>query len=97
MKAGTTPALIDFDAAPASHVAAVGEACVDEIAHLPADEAGAALAHALHWKAIDLELTAGGEHAVKFYEAVEQHCRTNRERLLGYLAKDPTPEVSPAE
>lgn len=67
-----------------AHVFACGEACVDEITHLPPDEAGEALGHAVHWLGIDLERRVGDAAALSFYSAVIARAETAKRKLEGY-------------
>lgn len=65
-----------------------GEACVDEIAHLPATEAGKAMAHALHFAAIGFEVEHGDAAVFAFLAEIEKLCLEHRQRLTEYRAKE---------
>lgn len=74
-----------------SHVFACGEACVDEIAHLPPDEAGEALGHAVHWLGVDLERRVGDVAALVFYSAVIARAEMAKRKLEGHVQKGAAP------
>ncbi len=70
------------------HITLCGEACVDEIAHLPAIEAGKALAHAIHFACIGFEREHGDAAVFAFLSEIEKLCGEHRERMKSYAEKE---------
>lgn len=69
-----------------SCIVANGENLADEIAHLPPDTAGEALAYGLAWHAITLEREVSDAAALEFYASVRKQIDEAEQKLRGYIA-----------